>query len=235
MVPALIFGLALLFGLLLLGRWFVQAEPKTLVKFIRGFAIVMGVLFVIFIAVSGRWAWLPGLAFAALPWLHRFRTVRTFAKNARGPSAGQSSEVNTGFLRMMLDHDTGEMDGEVLAGRFAGNLLSDLSLGELLALAQECAADAQSLAVLETYLDRTQPDWRDAAGAGPGNGAGARATGDMTSEEAYEILGVEPGASDEEIEGAYRRLMQKMHPDHGGSDYLAAKINQAKDFLLRRH
>ncbi|MGF1612214.1 MAG: DnaJ domain-containing protein, partial [Kiloniellales bacterium] len=116
-------------------------------------------------------------------------------------------------------------------GRFGGRQLSELSLQDLLALLAECQAeDAQSLAILETYLDRVHGDaWREAA-AGGGDQAGK--TSAMTRNEAYEILGLEKGADEAQIREAHRRLLQKIHPDHGGSNYLAAKINQAKDLLL---
>ena len=112
--------------------------------------------------------------------------------------------------------------------------LEDLELGDLIALWAECRGeDAQSAAVLEAYLDRTQGEaWREAAaqgGAGPRAPAGA---GAMSQDEACDILGLEPGAGRAAIHEAHRRLMQKVHPDHGGSNYLAAKINQAKALLL---
>jgi len=189
-----------------------------------------------------------------LPLVLRWRSLINRVKAAAGPSEGQTSTVETMFLRMWLDHDSGAMSGQVLRGGFQGRMLDDLSLSDLLTLLDECrAADQQSTVVLEAYLDRTQPDdWRGAGagagageergagtggsyqGGGRGGGAGARTSGGaMTREEAYEVLGLKPGASTDEIKDAHKRLMLKMHPDQGGSTYLAAKINQAKDLLLR--
>lgn len=150
-------------------------------------------------------------------------------------SAGQRSQVRTFVLAMELDHDTGDMDGEVLTGPHEGRRLSDLSPQELGEVMDACieAAD-QSQALLEAYLDRHHPQWREATGhqsTGNGKSAGGRA-GKMKRDEAYEILGLEPGASESEIRKAHRKLMKKYHPDQGGSDYLAARINEAKEILL---
>ena len=140
---------------------------------------------------------------------------------------------------MVLDHDSGEMTCEVSDGQFAGRRLDQMTLGELIELWRECAKeDEQSRLVLENYLDRGHAEWRSVAGAGPREEtAGARSdspwtkTG-MSAEEACEILGVAPDATPEDIETAYRRVMKSAHPDHGGSDWMAAKVNQAKDVLL---
>lgn len=140
------------------------------------------------------------------------------------PAPGGSSEVRTDALTMTLDHDTGEMDGEVLTGRFAGRWLSKLSPDELQALAQELDADPDSLGLLLAYLDRRR-------GSGPEPGAEPRPASDpqgMSAAEALRILGLEPGATPEDVRAAHRRLMKKVHPDLGGSDALAALINAAK-------
>ncbi len=130
---------------------------------------------------------------------------------------------------MSLDHDSGVMNGEVLEGRFKGQQLSDIDVNGLLELLNECRAqDVQSATILETYLDRTHGDqWRYESGNGR-----SPASSTMTPDEAYEVLGLPAGASEEEVVEAHRRLMQKLHPDRGGSTYLAAKLNQAKDTLL---
>lgn len=241
-----VLGIALLVALLFLGRWFVEAEPRKIAAILKwgGLGVVaVGASLLLF---SGR----IGLILLLVPIAFWLRRLLERFKAAQGPSAGQASEVRTRFLRMRLDHDSGGMDGEVLDGRYSGQLLSQLSLPELLDLLQDYQiADSQSASVLEAYLDRTQPDWRGAAqagghydaGEGQTQGAGSRDTGGrgpagagaMSREEALEILGLEEGADPEAIREAHRHLMQKLHPDHGGSNYLAAKLNQAKDLLLR--
>ena len=140
---------------------------------------------------------------------------------------------------MQLDHDTGAMDGEVLEGPYAGQRLSHLDLEDLIDLLHLAVnSDSQSALVLQSYLDRVYGDkWRDrtaTAGAEPGAGSGGSQFGGsgMTREQAYEVLGLHPDDSEEDIKNAHRRLIREYHPDRGGSDYLAAKINEAKDLLL---
>jgi hypothetical protein len=239
MLPWLILAIALIGGLYLIARWWVQADPRQLLKALRWAGAVIGLVLLAFIVLSGRWSWLPALLFTALPWLIRARALNTMHKNARGPRPGQSSQITTRFLRMELDHDSGEMAGDVTAGQFSGRSLDQMNLGELIELWRECAAeDEQSRLVLENYLDRSHPEWRSVAGAGPREEtAGDRsdspwATTGMSADEACEILGVAQGATSEDIESAYRRVMKSAHPDHGGSDWMAAKVNQAKDILL---
>jgi hypothetical protein len=207
-----------------------------------GVGIAIGVL--VLLAATGRLNWLYALIGALVPiayrllgllglvpLVQRLLQLRQRAQNARGPATGTSSGVETAMLRMTLDHDTGIMSGEVLAGTFKGARLHELTLAQLAALLEECrAADAQSAAVLEAYLERVHgTEWRRQAG---GSAPGARADGRMSREEAYEVLGLAPGAETQAIVDAHRRLMQKLHPDRGGSTYLAAKLNQAKDVLL---
>jgi hypothetical protein len=136
---------------------------------------------------------------------------------------------------MELDHDSGAMRGRILAGRHAGVSLDTLDLPTLIGFIGEIDNDSRKL--LMAYLDRREPRWRENAqhNAAAGEGGGAASSGKMTEEEAYQILGLQPGASAEEIGRAHRSLMKKLHPDQGGSTYLAARVNQAKDVLLRRH
>jgi hypothetical protein len=167
-----------------------------------------------------------------LRWLNAPRPLPSPVAPAPAGSSGCST-VTTRFLSMELDHATGAMSGRVLEGRFARCSLRDLSLQDLLELWRECQSDPQSVAVLEAYLDRhAEVDWRerlrDADRAADPN----RVSGTMDRAEAYQILGLQPGASREDIQSAYRRLIQRVHPDHGGSSYLAARLNQARDVLL---
>src|SRR3954471_6275053 len=241
MFPLFLLGIALLIGFYLLARAFVNADPKSLARSVRYTTIGVTVIVVVFLAVTGRLGAAMAIGAFVVPMALRWRSLINRVRAAAGPSDGQTSTVETMFLRMWLDHDSGAMSGQVLRGGFEGRMLDDLSLSELLILLDECrSGDQQSAVVLEAYLDRTQPDdWR-AAGAESGNsgshsgGSGGRTSGGaMTREEAYEILGLQPGATVEEIKEAHKRLMLKMHPDQGGSTYLAAKINQAKDLLIR--
>lgn len=237
-------GFAILGGLLMLIYLFVNADPARLARNLKWTGITLAGIAVVALVLLP-----PARELAALllplaigtPLLARLRTV---LDRYRTPAGGQTSTVATAFLRMMLDHDTGRMEGTILRGRFAGMRLDELGPADLLALLRECRAeDEEGARLLEAYLDRVRPDWRDElAGAGNG-GAGAGGTGagsarpaggDMSVEEAYAILGLSPGADAEAIKEAHRRLMVKLHPDHGGSDYLATKINRARDVLLHR-
>ena len=135
---------------------------------------------------------------------------------------------------MELDHDSGAMRGRILAGRHEGAALDALDVATLIGLLGEI--DEESRALLTAYLDRREPRWREHAQADAAAGpARPSRSGKMTEEEAYQILGLQPGASAQDIGRAHRSLMKKLHPDQGGSTYLAARVNEAKDVLLRRH
>lgn len=141
------------------------------------------------------------------------------------PTAGGRSEVRSDALAMWLDHDSGEMGGDVLAGRFAGRRLETLNAAELQDLARELEADPDSLGLLLAYLDRRRGETAD----GPDAAGDAQEPGrEMTPAEALRILGLTPGATAEEVRAAHRRLIKRVHPDLGGSDALAAMINAAK-------
>ena len=151
--------------------------------------------------------------------------------SAKPRGENQASTIRTQYLEMVLNHDTGVMDGRVLCGGNSGKQLSELSLHSLLDVLGECQGDMDSLQVLEAYLDRQHEGWRQQH-AGQASSSAGEAESVMTRDLALEILGLPADASDEDIVKAHRSMMQRLHPDRGGSDYLAKKINAAKDFLV---
>lgn len=159
------------------------------------------------------------------------------ASHGGGTQTGAgTSEVVTGHLRMTLEHASGRMSGEVLAGPFAGRQLDDLSPAERLDLWKELQGDSDSLRVYEAWLDRHDPQWRDRAkedgdDAEQQHVAGST-DGAMTRAEALSVLDLEEGATADDIQRAYRRIMAVAHPDHGGSSWMAAKVNEARRVLL---
>ncbi len=239
-MPYLVLGITVFVGLVLIGMALAKGEPATLVKVVRWLLAIIGVAVLLYLLYARQFGWAWFAAFFLLPALMRRRAFARMAKNWRGPSPGQKSEIETRFLRMSLDHDTGAMDGSVIEGVFKGRRLDDLGMVEQLSLLAMCrAGDEQSARLLEAYLDRVHgASWRaqdtggERAHGGASSGGGGAAPGAMGRDEAYKVLGLGPGASEEDIKGAHRKLMTKIHPDHGGSTYLAAKINQAKDVLL---
>jgi len=194
---------------------------------------------------TGRAHWLTAVFAALLPFMRTILSLlsgvpllkRVLAKigaaqSEAEPSGGQTSSVQSRYIRMSLAHDSGDINGEVLEGQFKGRALGQLNLEELLQLLRECQEDEESVALLQAYLDRVYEDeWRQQAGA-HGQQQASSGSGEVSREEALQILGLSSDASEEEIIEAHRRLMQKIHPDRGGSAYLAAKINLAKETLL---
>lgn len=243
--------LLIVIGLIALGvgiglaSWFARANPAQIAKALRWTAVVVGVLVAGFL-IAVRPQFLPLVLIFALPFLF-WRRARSGARPGGRPQApsggaGESSNVETAYLRMTLEHVSGAMRGEVRRGRFAGRELATLGLDDLLALRAECERDdPPSVRLIESYLDRIfGADWRrrDAgAGASAEAGAGreregASHGGEISRAEALELLGVEEGADRETILAAWRRLIKLNHPDHGGSKYIAAKLNEAKRVLL---
>ena len=168
------------------------------------------------------------LIFIGVSWWRRNRSKRSISS-----AEGQKSTVRSSHLEMELDHDTGEMDGTILTGRLKGVRLSSLSGEEIMSLHSDFRSDTDSLSLLESFLDRHHPDWRDRVNSGASrNQKDTSGFDKMTRQEAYQILGLEPNASQDEIHQAWRRLIKGVHPDSGGSAFLAGKINAARDILL---
>ncbi len=230
--------LIILLGLLLIAAiLFVNTNPATLAK------VIKNALPVVLILVGGTLIFLkqvgPGslMLFAGISLWRRFRGVgRIRSKHFGRSRQSKVSSVRSAALEMELDHETGAMNGMVIVGTFEGAELDSLGRDSLFALRDEIADDGESLALLDAYLDRRLAGWREDAEADSGTGKGSPAgSGTMGEEEAYEVLGLVAGASKAEIRAAHRRLMKTAHPDSGGSTFLATKINEAKDVLLRSH
>ncbi|MGO9429929.1 DnaJ domain-containing protein [Rhodoblastus sp.] len=244
-MPILLFGLLALilcvYGLRMLGR----ASPAQVAAGMRNGGGVMALMAALLLLLRGRLALaagLGGLSFFIFTG-DRFSWRKFADLYAERQRARKTSQARTALLAMTLDHVTGEVDGEVLAGPFAGQKLSALTQEQCKQFYRDCLVrDTDSALLLETYFDRRFAGWRAAdqghADAGGGsrrrNGQGLDSS-EMSEQEAYQTLGLRAGASAEEIVRAHRRLMKERHPDHGGTTDDAARINQAKDRLLRRH
>ena len=232
-------GIVLLVGFLLFGRWYSTADPKEALKALKWIGIGLFVLIVGFFIFTGRLSWaffgLPVL----LPWLMRARAVarvaKTFSRMSQantGVGSGNTSDVETQYFQMTLDHDSGDMSGIIRYGEHSGKNLEDLTTTQLVELLKTCQLeDLDSARVLEAYLDRNRPDWRDFAD-GAGHSSPNANSSTMDRAQALQVLGLNSNATDQQIKDSHRKLISGMHPDHGGSDYLAAQINQAKDVLL---
>jgi hypothetical protein len=237
-MPTLLVGILVLLLLLWAVKSFAKADPKQVAKLVKGVGGLLALGLAVFLGLRGEiYVAIPlGAAGLSLlgwsPW-----SIPGFGPRTQR-SPGQVSRVRSNFIEMELDHDTGAMGGTVVSGRLQGTSLDAIDIPSLLTLLREI--DEESRALLMAYLDRRAPRWREdlqgdaATGQGGGTGVPPR-SGKMTAEEAYQILGLERGASAEEIGRAHRSLMKKLHPDQGGSTYLAARVNEAKDVLLGRH
>jgi hypothetical protein len=210
-----------------------KVDPKIAARVLKlgggllalGFAVFLGLRGEIGIAIPlgaaglGLLGWLP---FGAAG----------FSKRTQ-KSSGKTSRVRSAYVEMELDHDSGDMRGRIVAGRHQGAELERLDVKTLVGMLNEI--DEESRALLAAYLDRRDPRWSEYAQGDAATGRPAASSGKMTEQEAYQILGLEPGASANDIGHAHRTLMKKLHPDQGGSTYLAARINEAKEILVRRH
>jgi hypothetical protein len=232
----LLIGVVVLVLLLWAANSFSKADPRQTARLMRRLGAGIALLFAAFLLLHGEFGaavavgviglgtlgWIPFWPPGSSRWMQKWSGV-------------QGSRVRTAFIDMELDHVTGAMHGRILAGAHQGASLDSLDVQMLIGLLG--AIDGDSRALLAAYLDRRQPGWRNHAQHDSAAGSGGRPAGSskMTEEEAYQILGIQSGASAEEISRAHRSLIKKLHPDQGGTTYLAARVNDAKDVLLRRH
>jgi hypothetical protein len=225
-------GLVFLACVWLMARAFLTADPKKLAIGVKwggglGLATLAGFLF-----FRGNLAGMGTALGAILPLLIRWGRLRQIlfpTRTSTGPTSTGGSSLDTAFLKVALDHATGRMTGEVIAGRHQGRRLEDLTSTEAVNLLDEARADPATVQVLEAFLDREHPGWREAGGTSPPS---SPPSGSMSRTEALQILDLAEDASAGQVREAHRRLMMANHPDRGGSTYLAAQINRAKDVLL---
>ncbi len=238
-MPYFILGLGLLAGLIFLAHWYSRTNSASVIKTLKTIAIVTGLFIALFLIFTGR----IFLVLAALPFLIPFflrsRALLQRLKAAAGVTPGNTSQVVTRFLRMTLVHDNGAMDGEVLSGTHEGSRLSELTLVDIEQLYRVYLVEENKSAdLLSAYAERRfGADWQCGEGASQGEESGRGETGfsntTMDRKNALEVLGLDKTATEDEIREAHKNLMQKLHPDHGGNNYLATQINRAKDVLLK--
>ncbi|MRG72974.1 molecular chaperone DnaJ [Alphaproteobacteria bacterium HT1-32] len=244
MIAYLILGLCLLVSFVLLLNWYANARPAQIWRTAKWSLALIGTILLLFLLISGRLAqalfalplYLPVLM-SLFRRIGMYRRAGSLGGGGGQASTGQTSTVETDWLAMELDHDSGAMSGQVKQGRLAGQSLGDLTLDDLISLMREIEQeDEESGDLLEAYLDRHHPDWRETDDTDQNSrrssdrSRGARSV--MTEAEALEILGLARGATADEIRYAHKQQMKTAHPDRGGSNELASKINEAKDFLL---
>jgi hypothetical protein len=231
MFPQFIIALAVVFGGLWLIRKMARTPQAAMPGFIQRVAGVGIMGFAGLLAMRGAMNIAVPLFVFGLGLAGKSKIFPQGFNWGRSKTPGQKSRVATSLLSMELDHDSGGMDGEILSGAMQGRRLSSLTQQEMITFHGVCrTAGDQSLPLYEAWLDRAQPEWRQAWGQG---GSKTSANGSaMSKDEAYAVLGLKPGATADDVRTAHKRLMKDFHPDRGGSDYLAAKINAAKDVLL---
>ena len=234
-IAALLATIAFVF--LMQSLW-ARKQPKSLSTKILASAVTLLIALAI-LAASGRMHWIAAVGAAVVPFLRRsFSLLRYLPYLARlmsmsstahanaNASGSQQTETSTQELRMRLDHESGDIDGEVLVGRHEGRALSDLSPMEIKEL-HLALKETESRRLLEAYADRYHPTILD-----PQAEDSPTVSPEMTHGRALKVLGLSTAATKDEIVAAHRRLIQRMHPDRGGSSFLAAELNAAKKFLM---
>lgn len=229
MVPVIL-GIIALALVLWLAKSYVKADPTLLKRYGRkvgGYAAFAVAALLVFrgridgaLLLAGLGGWLLGIRIPILPWYQ----------------GSPSPHTRTLWLDISFGA-RGAIEGQVINGPFAGRDLSHLTDDDLFILLDKLMTqDPEGYELFKTYLDRRLPRWRETAqGHAHTRERRPGATIPMTEQEAYDVLGLKMGASEEEIREAHRALLRKIHPDHGGTDWLATRINMARDVLLKRH
>ena len=251
MLLRLIFAVAIIFLLFMVIRHFKKSPPQLSSNILKQAAIYAAVAGVVILVVTGRLHWLFAAAASLIPLfkkalpllryapflkqlLQRFSSTYTKQQS----KSEQTAQIESRYIRLFLNQNTGEINGLVLNGNYQGKNLKQLPLKQLLQLLSEYQQlDVESARLLLVFIDkfhgenwRNQTEYNHSQTNPPPSNQST-----MTDEEAYQILGLSQPASESEIASAYKKLMLKMHPDRGGSSYLASKINQARDHLIKNN
>ncbi len=232
-MPTLIFGVLILVAALWALGVVSKVDPKIGARVLKAGGGILALGLAVFLGLRGEiWIAIPlgGFGLGLLGWLP-FGPAGFSARTQK--TSGRVSQVRSAYFEMELDHDSGQMRGRIIAGRHQGAALESLDVKTLAAMIGKI--DDESRALLVAYLDRRDPSWSEHAQGDAAAGRAATSSGKMSEQEAYQILGVKAGASAGDIRRAHRSLMKKFHPDQGGSTYLAARINEAKEVLMRSH
>ena len=241
-------GSAIVLIFIVFGWALLTADAAKLARFLRWFVIIAASALALFLVFRGQalLAAAPAAVaaivwrlFRSVPlglWFRLFQMGKAFSRRHQyssrnsQPGSKGTSTVNSEWVQMKLDHESGALNGMVIKGEFAGRELDSMESGELEGLLMEVRDDADTVRLVENYILRRFGDvWEQASSEDPASEKG----GSMSREEAYEILGLSEDADEEAIRSAHRKLMTSNHPDHGGSSYIATKINQARDTLLQ--
>ena len=231
----LILGILILITIVLILKWFTSADPKRVLKVFKWFFIIFGSIFGLFFILSGRLSWvfigipvLFPILMRVLAVMRLYKVFSRFNGSSRNNFSPRTSHVRTETLDMTLDQETGEMKGQIKKGPFKGSAVENLSEDDTLMLLKYCLEnDREAAQVIEAYLNRIDPDWHSKF-----ENRNQNVSSTIDREQAFKVLGLNSDSTDQEIKTAYHKLIRNLHPDRGGSAYLAAKINEAKDILL---
>jgi hypothetical protein len=231
MIGYLVLGVAVAIGLALIVRGLRGATAAQAARWFWQAIVVVSIAAGLYFFATGRpaYALVPalGVLVGVIGWL---------IDAALGPKkAAPTSRVNTRFLKLTLDHRSGQVTGDIADGPFAGRRIESLRVDELVELlVYYRREDEASARLVEAYLDRTSPTWRKryTEDGRPKDDSFSAAGGAMTKSDALRILGLTIGATPDDVRAAHRRKLQEHHPDRGGDPDMAARINQARDVLL---
>jgi hypothetical protein len=232
-MPTLIIGVLILVAALWVLGVISKIDPKVGARVLKASGGILSIGFAVFLGLRGEIGLaipLGAMGLGLLGWLP-FGPAGFSARTRK--SGGRTSQVRSAYLEMELDHDSGAMRGRIVAGPHQGAALESLDVKTLVGMLN--AIDDESRSLLVAYLDRRDAAWSEHAQGDAATGRPAASSGKMSEQEAYQILGLQAGASADDISHAHRALMKKFHPDQGGSTYLAARINEAKEILIRSH